>query len=147
MTNGVLRPVAAALFSACFGLAVLAGCASDSGRSCGAVYTLGEADAAQAIARGRTVTKPGPLPPSSVPRGVPRGVLEADGSYAGGRVFCSVAEARAAAPELMAEGGLAKDRSWRVYVVAAEWDKDVYEKRPGEYRLKRPARMTQQVAN
>ena len=35
------------------------------------------------------------------------------------------------------------ERPWRVYEVAASWDKDVYEKRPGEYRLKRPARMTQ----
>jgi hypothetical protein len=139
MTKGVLRPLAAL----CFCVAVLAGCASEPGRSCGTVYTLGEPEAAQAIARGQPVTKPGPLPAHAVPRGTPRGVLEADGSYAGGRVFCSAAEARAAAPELVAQGVLAKDRPWRVYIVAGEWDKDVYEKRPGEYRLKRPARMTQ----
>ena len=142
MTKVVLWPVAAL----CFALAVLAGCASDSGRSCGTVYTLGEPEAAQAIARGQAVTKPGTLPAHAVPRGTPRAVLEPDGSYAGGRVFCSIADARAAAPELVAQGVLPKDRSWRVYIVAAEWDKDVYEKRPGEYRLKRPARMTQ-VAN
>jgi len=142
MTKAVLWPVAAL----CFGLAVLAGCASESGRSCGTVYTLGEPEAAQAIARGQAVTKPGLLPAHAVPRGTPRAVLEPDGSYAGGRVFCSAAEARAASTELMAQGVLPKDRPWRVYIVAAEWDKDVYEKRPGEYRLKRPARMTQ-VAN
>lgn len=142
MTKGVLWSVAAL----CVCLVVLAGCASESGRSCGTVYTLGEPEVAQAIARGQTVTKPGPLPPHAVPRGTPRAVLEPDGTYAGGRVFCSAAEARAAAPELVAQGVLPKDRPWRVYIVAAEWDKDVYEKRPGEYRLKRPARMTQ-VAN
>ena len=110
------------------------------------MYTLGEPEYAQAIARGQIVTKPGPQAAHAVPRSAPRAVLEPDGSYAGGRVFCSVAEARAAAPELVAEGVLPKERPWRVYVVAAEWDKDVYEKRPGEYRLKRPARITQ-VAN
>lgn len=142
MTKAVLWPVAAL----CFGLAVLAGCASEPGASCGTVFTLGESEVAQAMARGQPVTKPGPLPAHAVPRGTPRAVLEPDGSYAGGRVFCSAAEARAAVPELAAQGVLPKDHTWRVYIVAAEWDKDVYEKRPGEYRLKRPARMTQ-VAN
>ncbi|HTO49229.1 MAG TPA: DVU_2496 family lipoprotein [Burkholderiales bacterium] len=142
MTRRVRWPLAALSFC----LAVLAGCASEPGPSCGTVYTLGEAEAAQAIARGQTVTKPGPVPAHAVPRGTPRGVLEPDGSYAGGRVFCSAAEARAAAPELVAQGVLPEGRSWRVYIVAAEWDKDVYEKRPGEYRLRRPARITQ-VAN
>jgi hypothetical protein len=127
-------------------LATIGGCASDPKPGCGTVYTLGEPEAAQAIARGQTVTKAGPQPAHAVPRSAPRAVLEPDGSYAGGRVFCSVAEARTAAPELVAQGVLPKDRSWRVYIVAAEWDKDVYEKRPGEYRLKRPARITQ-VAN
>ena len=130
----------------CFALAVLAGCASDSGRSCGTVYTLGEPEAAQAIARGQAVTKPGPLPAHAVPRGTPRARARAGRQLRGRAGVLLVADARAAAPELVAQGVLPKDRPWRVYIVAAEWDKDVYEKRPGEYRLKRPARMTQ-VAN
>jgi hypothetical protein len=81
-----------------------------------------------------------------VPPSAPRAVLEPDGSYAGGRVFCTLAEARTAAPELVEQGALPKNREWRVYIVDATWDKDVYEKRPGEYRLKRAARLTQ-VAN
>jgi hypothetical protein len=131
------------------GVAVIAGCASSApapGRSCGIVYTLGESEVAQAIARGQTVTKPGPLPAHAVPPSAPRPALEPDGSYAGGRVFCSAAEARTAAVELTAQGVLPKDRPWRVYEVDTLWDKDVYEKRPGEYRLKRPAPMTR-VAN
>ena len=141
MANGWLWPLAA------LAVAVIAGCASSAPeRSCGIVYTLGEPEVAQAIARGQNVTKPGPLPAHVVPPSAPRPALEADGSYAGGRVFCSVAEARTAAVELAATGVLPKDRPWRVYEVAATWDKDVYEKRPGEYRLKRPARMTR-VAN
>lgn len=124
----------------------LTGCAGTPQSGCGTVYTIGEPDVAQAIARGQTVTKPGPLPAHVVPRSAPRAALEADGSYAGGRVFCSVAEARSAAVELTAKGVLPKDRPWRIYEVAAEWSKDVYEKNPGEYRLKRAARMTQ-VAN
>ena len=140
MAKGLLWPVAA------LGVAVIAGCASGApGRDCGIVYTIGEPEVAQAIARGQNVTKPGPLPAHVVPPSAPRPALEPDGSYAGGRVFCSVAEARTAAVELTAQGVLPKDRPWRVYEVAASWDKDVYEKRPGEYRLKRPARMTQAV--
>jgi len=134
---------------AALGFAVIAGCASTApppGHSCSIVYTIGEPEVAQAIARGQNVTKPGPLPAHVVPPSAPRRVLEPDGSYAGGRVFCSVAEARTAVVELTAKGVLPKDRPWRVYEVAASWDKDVYEKRPGEYRLKHPARMTQ-VAN
>jgi hypothetical protein len=141
MAKGLSWPVAA------LGFAMIAGCASDPpARSCGTVYTLGEPEVAQAIARGQNVTKPGPLPAHTVPPSAPRPALEPDGSYAGGRVFCSVAEARTAAVELTAKGVLPKDRPWRVYEVAAVWDKDVYEKRPGEYRLKQPARMTK-VAN
>ena len=141
MAKGFSWPVAA------LGFAVIAGCASDPpGRSCGTVYTLGEPEVAQAIARGQNVTKPGPLPAHAVPPSAPRPALEPDGSYAGGRVFCSVDEARTAAVELTAKGVLPKDRPWRVYEVAAVWDKDIYEKRPGEYRLKQPARMTK-VAN
>jgi hypothetical protein len=122
---------------------VIAGCASSAPeRSCGVVYAIGEPEVAQAIARGQNVTKPGPLPAHVVPPSAPRTALEPDGSYAGGRVFCSADEARAAAVELTAKGILPKDRPWRVYEVAASWDKDVYEKRPGEYRLKHPARMT-----
>ena len=131
MAKGLLWPLAA------LGFAVLAGCAGTApGPGCGIVYTIGEPEVAQAIARGQNVTKPGPLPAHVVPRSAPRPALEPDGSY----------EARTAAVELTAKGILPKDRPWRVYEVAASWDKDVYEKRPGEYRLKHPARMTQ-VAN
>lgn len=140
MAKGLIWCAAVAVAS------LLAGCAaSGPGSGCGTVYTLGEPEVAQAIARGQHVTKPGALAAHLVPKSAPRATLEADGSYAGGRVFCSVAEARSAAAELAKEGVLPKDRPWRVYEVAASWDKDVYEKRPGEYRLKRPARMVQLV--
>jgi hypothetical protein len=122
--------------------AVVAGCATSPEGKCAHVYTLGDAEVATAIARGQPVTKPGPLPAHVVPKSAPRPALEPDGSYAGGRVFCSIAAARTDAAELTAKGVLPKDRPWRVYEVAASWDKDVYEKRPGEYRLKRPAPMT-----
>ena len=141
MAKGLLWALAAV------GFAVIAGCASTAPeRSCGIVYTIDEPEVAQAIARGQNVTKPGPLPAHVVPPSAPRPALEPDGSYAGGRVFCSAAEARTAAVELTAKGVLPKERPWRVYELAASWDKDVYEKRPGEYRLKHPARMTK-VAN
>lgn len=129
------------LAAAALALAVAAGCATTPTADCSHVYTLGDADVAPAIARGQRVTKPGPLPAHVVPKSAPRPALEPDGSYAGGRVFCSVAAARTDAVELAAKGILPKDRPWRVYEVEASWAKDVYEKRPGEYRLKRAAPM------
>jgi len=140
MAKGLLRRLPAAQAVAIG--ALLAGCAGGAPEpSCKAVYTLGAPEVAQAIARGQQVTKPGPLPAREVPKRAPRAVLEPDGSYAGGRVFCSVAEADAAAAALAKERALPQDRAWRVYELAASWDKDVYEKGPGDYRLKRPAQV------
>jgi hypothetical protein len=143
MVKGSLqRPAAAGV--AIVAAALLAGCAGGApAGGCKTVYTLGEPEVAQAIARGQHVTKPGPLPAHVVPKSAPRVMLEPDGSYAGGRVFCSVAEANAAGAALAKQGALPKDRPWRVYEVAASWDRDVYEKGPGDYRLKRAAQMTQ----
>jgi len=124
---------------------VLAGCASGTPPDCAHIYTLGDAAIAPAIARGQRVTKPGPLPAHVVPPSAPRGALEADGSYAGGLVFCSVKEARAAAIALQTKGAMPKDRPWLVYEVAGSWTDDVYEPRPGEYRLKRAVRMVREV--
>jgi hypothetical protein len=119
----------------------LAACAGTAPRDCSPVYTLGDAGAAAAIASGQTVMKPGPVPAVAVPPGAPPAALEPDGSYAGGRVFCSVPEARAALAELQAKGAIPAGRPWRVYEIAASWREDVTELRPGEYRLKRSARM------
>ncbi len=140
-----MRGMVSSWAAVAFAIALIAGCASTPERDCTHVYTLGEAEVATAIARGQHVTKPGPLPAHVVPKSAPRPALEPDGSYAGGRVYCSVAAARTDAVELATKGVLPKDRPWRVYEVAASWEKDVYEKRPGEYRLKRSARMTKPV--
>jgi hypothetical protein len=137
-----MRWIASAFAAAGLALAALAGCATAPPGDCSHVYTLGDADAAAAIARGQHVSKPGPLPAHVVPKSAPRPALEPDGSYAGGRVYCSVAAARADGAELATKGVLPKSRPWRVYEVDASWTKDVYEKRPGEYRLKRSAQMT-----
>jgi hypothetical protein len=118
---------------------VLAACAGTAPRDCSPIYTLGDSGAAAVIAKGQTVMKPGPVPAVAVPPGTPRAALEADGSYAGGRVFCSVADAQAALAELQAKGAVPAGRPWRVYEVRANWRADVTEFRPGEYRLKRSA--------
>jgi len=124
----------------------LAACASVGPSDCSHVYTLGEAEVAPMIARGQTVTKPGPLPAHVVPPSAPRAALEKDGSYSGGLVFCTVPEAKAAAARLQAKGVIPPGRAWRVYEVAADWGADVYEPRPGEYRLKRSVRMVKEVS-
>jgi hypothetical protein len=124
---------------------VLAACANVATRDCSHIYTLGDAEVAPAIARGQTVTKPGPLPATVVPPSAPRAALEKDGSYAGGLVFCSVQDARSAAATLQAKGAMPPGRAWRVYEIAASWGTDVYEPRPGEYRLKRAVRMVKEA--
>jgi len=126
---------------------VLAACAGVPPRDCTPVYTLGDSSVSSAIASGRTVMKPGPVPAVAVPPGTPRAALEPDGSYAGGRVFCSVPEARAGLIELQAKGAIRAGRPWRVYEVAASWREDVYESRPGEYRLRRSARMVREASD
>lgn len=123
----------------------LAACAGAAPRDCSPVYTLGDAGVSAAIASGRMVTKPGPLPAVAVPPGAPRAALEPDGSYAGGRVFCSVPEARAARAELQAKEAIPPGRSFRVYVVRASWREDVYESRPGVHRLKRSAQIVREA--
>jgi len=124
----------------------LAACAGVTPHECTPVYTLGDSGVSSAIARGQTVMKPGPVSAVAVPPGTPRAALEPDGSYAGGRVFCSVPEARAALTELHGKGAIPPGRPWRVYVVAASWREDVYESRPGDYRLKRAARMVREAS-
>ena len=125
---------------------LLAACTSVTPRDCTPVYTLGDSGVSAAIASGRPVMKPGPVPAVAVPPGAPRAALEPDGSYAGGRVFCSVREARAALIELQAKGAIPPGRPWRVYVVAATWREDVYESSPGDYRLKRAARFVREAS-
>lgn len=125
---------------------VLAACTGVTPRDCTPVYTLGDSGVSAAMAGGRTVMKPGPVPAVAVPPGTPRAALEPDGSYAGGRVFCSVPEARAALIELQARGAIPPGRPWRVYEVAASWRDDVYESRSGEYRLKRSARFVREAS-
>ena len=123
----------------------LAACATPHAPDCNHVYALGDAAVAVAIKSGRTVAKPGPVPKEAVPPGAPRGALETDGSYGGGRVFCSVAAAKAALDQARAKGIVAPDRPVRVYEVRAKWAADVYELHPGDHRLKRSAVMLKPV--
>jgi hypothetical protein len=124
----------------------LTACGTAPPRDCAQVYALGDGAAATAIARGETVIKSGPLPAAAVPPNMPRAALEPDGSYAGGLVFCSLSDARDGLEQLSAKGALPKGRPWRIYEVAADWRQDVREPRPGEFRLKRGAKMIR-VAN
>jgi len=124
-----------------FGAVLLAGCAGAPMHECPHVYTLGDASAAVVVAEGRRVMKPGPLPAQDIPPGTPRAALEADGSYAGGRVFCSISDAKAALAEAHTKEIAGAGRPLRIYETAATWAGDVYELRPNDYRLKRSVPM------
>ncbi len=117
----------------------LAACAAPPPHDCSGVYVLGDAVGAAAVANGQHLMRSGPLPKALVPPTVPRGALEPDGSYAGARVFCTVPAARAAVAEMQAQGALTPGREERVFQLEATWANDVYEFRPGDYRLKHAA--------
>jgi hypothetical protein len=124
---------------------LMAACATVPERDCTQIYTLGDAGIADALASGRQVMKPGPLPARAVPPSAPRTTLESDGSYAGGRVYCSLPEAKSALARIGANKKALPDRGLRVYEVAAQWRQDVYELRPDDYRLKRSVQMLRAI--
>lgn len=112
-------------------------CMQMSFAGCNRLYTIGAYD--EEFNKHVTVIKPGKLTSSEVPTDFPKVLLESDGSYAGGEVFCSVKQACAALKQLSAKEDFPKDQKWHVYVIDAEWKKDTYKLRADEYRIKNPA--------
>jgi hypothetical protein len=129
-------PEVRALVAAALSFA-LAACASAPRTDCTGVYVIGDASVAAAVAKGERVMRAGPLPAKHVPQSAPRAALEADGSYGGAHAFCSVPQAKVALADAQALGIAPPGRPLRIYQVGASWANDVYELRPGEYRLKR----------
>ena len=121
---------------ACF-LIVSVGCVISENRShCKALYTFGDATYAKKLAAGVSPIKLGPIAADKVPANFPRKFLEADGSYGGGRVFCSVAEAEQAVLEAKEQNMINANEEWGVYLVDGDWKTYAYELHPNDFRLR-----------
>lgn len=101
---------------------------------CEQVYTIGAYD--DAFSQGKPVIKLGPLSATEVPPVLPKSFLEKDGSYAGGEAFCSVKQATDALQEQLASGVLPANERWHIYVLDAHWDRDIYQLKLNDFRLK-----------
>lgn len=110
---------------------------------CKKVYAVGAYD--KAFSKHATVTKLGPLSAAQVPKSIPREFLEKDGSYGGGGAYCSIEAACLGMQHEVQSGVLAKDEVWHVYLLDAEWGKDVYELHPNDFRIKHSVRVLKRV--
>ena len=109
------------------------------------VYVIGAPAYAEAIAAGRPPLKMGRMDAKSVPDALPRSFLEADGSYAGGTVYPTPSEARAGITSLLKANRLPSGVQWEVYLLQADWRKDVYQLANGEWRLTQNALVVKKI--
>ncbi len=101
------------------------------------LYTFGDAGYEKQLSEGRHPIKQGPIAADEIPEGFPKKFLEPDGSYAGGRVFRSVAAAQQAVIEARNQGIISQEGEWGIYQLNGNWNEDAYELKPNDYRLKR----------
>ncbi|KTD07255.1 DVU_2496 family lipoprotein [Legionella jamestowniensis] len=110
---------------------------------CQKVYTIGAYD--EAFKQQVVVMKLGPLPANKVPPAIPQSFLEADGSYGGGEGTCTITQACQLLKEQLDSGILPSDENWHIYQLEADWEKDIYQLHPNDYRLKHPVRVLKLV--
>lgn len=106
---------------------------------CKLVYTIGAYD--EAFSRHANIEKLGPLPTANVPSILLKSFLEKDGSYGGGEAFCTISEACQRLAQQITLGVLPKTEHWHVYLLDADWNKDVYKLHANDFRIKHPAKV------
>ncbi len=110
---------------------------------CEDVYTIGDYDNSL-IANGM-VLKLGPVDAQEVPDVFPKSFLESNGGYGGGEAFCTIEKACEVQQQLINNGTLPNDGHWKIYLLQARWDKDVYLLKNGDYRINKPVKVLQEV--
>ncbi len=110
---------------------------------CDNVYTIGDYDNSL-IANGMVI-KLGPENAQEVTDNFPKSFLESDGTYGGGEAFCSIERACEVMFQLKNNGTLPYDGNWRIYLLQARWDKDVYQLKNDDYRINKPVKVLQEV--
>ncbi len=113
---------------------LLAASLNGTAANCKQVYTIGAYD--EAFAKHATVAKLGPIPATDIPPTFPKSFLEQDGSYGGGEAFCSIKQACHTLKQQIASGLLPKTENWHIYLLDADWHKDIYELYPNDFRIK-----------
>lgn len=87
------------------------------------------------IEEGKFSIKLGPLAADEIPPGFPQTFLESDGSYPGGLIYLTVAEAAQALLEVKQKGLIPEEGDWGVFQLEGNWDDYAYELRPHEFHL------------
>ncbi len=117
----------------------------DGTTSYDAIYTFGDSNYDKQLKEGRTPTKLGPIVEEEIPINFPAKFLEPDGSYAGGRVYRTVAEAERAIRDAKQNGLISETQDWGIYQLKGNWDELTYEYRPGDYRLRQSTLVLRRV--
>ncbi len=112
---------------------------------CKTMYTFGDANYDKQLSVGIHPTKIGPIVADKVPGNFPRKFLEPDGSYGGGRVFCSIREAEQAILDARSKSLLSQEGEWGIYQLSGDWKSYVYELHPNDYRLSKPTTVIKRV--
>lgn len=112
---------------------------------CVAMYTFGDATYDKKLRMGMSPVKLGPIPADSIPQGFPAKFLEADGSYGGGRVFCTIAEAQQGIIEAHRQGLLSAGKDSGIYQLVGDWDSYSYQLHPNDFRLRRSTTVLRRV--
>ena len=110
------------------------------------VYAIGAPAYAEAIAAGKPPMKMGRMAAGDVPETLPRSFLQQDGSYAGSTVYPTVTATEDAITRLVKAGALPAGIGWEVYLLQADWRKDVYQLNDREWHLRQNVPVTKRVA-
>jgi hypothetical protein len=109
------------------------------------MYTFGDATYDKKLRQGISPVKLGAIPAGSVPQGFPAKFLEPDGSYGGGRVFCTIAEAEQGIIEAQRQGLLSIGVDSGIYQLVGDWDSYSYQLHPNDFRLRRSTTVLKRV--
>lgn len=112
---------------------------------CKTVYTIGAYE--EAFAKHAIITKLGPLTSSNLPSGFPKTFLEKNGSYGGGEAFCTVKAATRMLKRQLAAGVLPPNEHWHIYILDADWNRDVYKLKANDFRLKHAVKVLTRSPN
>jgi len=98
------------------------------------VYTIGAYE--ECLKNNAEVHKFGPMHANEVPEWMPKSFLEKDGSYGGGEVFRTIKEAQLTLEKQICSKMLPEGMDFYIYLLEADWTRDVCELHPNDFRLK-----------
>lgn len=114
-------------------------------KQCNIIYTYGDASYDRQLEQGITPMKLGVIPVEKIAENFPKKFLESDGSYGGGRVYCTIEEAELAIIDAENKNILSKGETWGIYQVDGDWQSNTYELKPNDHRLRESAPVLKRV--